>query len=545
MHNFNILTRRGFFDRSFKIGLGVALATLTDIPLIMKRALAEGSIGINGKKLLFIFLRGANDGLNSLVPVMDSSYATSRPVIGIPKDSTLDYTQTGACDFFPSGTTPTFSYANAIRTGNGFAALHPSLKFLAPVYNAGDLALVHRVAYPNQSRSHFDSQAYWENAAPNNKLITDGIFYRTMIQSGLATTSPLTGVSIQSALPASLQGTGAAMTNLVDPTRYNLLGIPNTTAGNYKADHALYASDQFPFADKMDRDLLNLQHKNLTDTLAIFAGIDFSETGNTFVDDPNTDGDTSSYYLFPTENQKNGGAYLNGRTNDTTKYVVDTGAYTLFQNLKAAALVLNKTDAVIAGTEFSGFDTHQTQGGVTGTHANLQRRIGWAMYALRKYFTNYGRGSNAPSSSAKVNWNDIIIVTLSEFGRTTVQNGSNGTDHAEAGVMFIGGGAVNGYNKGTPHSGIFACSPGDSFNGHSLPWLTGPTGSMFGASNRYLQRAVDYRSVLGKLIRDHLGATQNQLNQIIPGYATPGENLLSGGVSSIDGGSIFGELPIV
>jgi hypothetical protein len=47
------------------------------------------------------------------------------------------------------------------------------------------------------------------------------------------------------------------------------------------------------------------------------------------------------------------------------------------------------------------------------------------------------------------------------------------------------------------------------------------------------------------LIRDHLGATQNQLNQIIPGYAVAGEHLLSGGTSSIDGVPIFGELPII
>jgi hypothetical protein len=68
---------------------------------------------------------------------------------------------------------------------------------------------------------------------------------------------------------------------------------------------------------------------------------------------------------------------------------------------------------------------------------------------------------------------------------------------------------------------------------------------MFGASSRYLKRAVDYRSVLGKLIRDHLGATQNQLNQIIPGYAVSGEHLLDGGASSVDLVPIFGELPIV
>ena len=230
MDTFNILTRRAFLDRSVKIGLGVALATLTDIPLIMKRALAEGTIGLNGKKLLFIFLRGANDSLNSVIPIQDSAYNTDiypttgtviRPNIAIAKDTinAIDYSASGPCFdatqysldtngllVSRAAADATFSYNKAITLGNGFAALHPSLKFLAPVYNAGDLALVHRVAYPNQSRSHFDSQNYWESAAPNNKLVTDGIFYRTIIQSGLANTSPLTGVSIQSGLPYSLRG---------------------------------------------------------------------------------------------------------------------------------------------------------------------------------------------------------------------------------------------------------------------------------------------------------------------------------------------------
>ena len=173
MQHFNILTRRGFFDRSFKLGLGVALSTLVDIPLVVKRALAEGTIGVPGangktKKLLFIFLRGANDALNSVIPIQDSAYATSRPTLKIPPDPLTDYLATGSCDFpiNSAPADPTFGYANAIRLGNGFAALHPSLKFLAPVYNVGELALIHRVGYPKQSRSHFDSQNYWETGTP-------------------------------------------------------------------------------------------------------------------------------------------------------------------------------------------------------------------------------------------------------------------------------------------------------------------------------------------------------------------------------------------
>lgn len=235
MHNFNVYSRRNFLDRSFKTSLGVALATLTDIPFVMKRALAEGSIGLNGKKVLFLWLRFGNDGINNIIPIEDSTYNAIRPTIGIAKDDIATnpshpnynpafYSQTGDCfdatryadvgGTLRTSNDDTFSYTRAIRAGNGFAALHPSLKFLAPVYNAGDLSLLHRVAYPKQSRSHFDSQNYWENGNPNNNLSKDGIFYRTIMESGLANTAPLTGISVQSALPLILRGSKAAMTNL-------------------------------------------------------------------------------------------------------------------------------------------------------------------------------------------------------------------------------------------------------------------------------------------------------------------------------------------
>ena len=69
---------------------------------------------------------------------------------------------------------------------------------------------------------------------------------------------------------------------------------------------------------------------------------------------------------------------------------------------------------------------------------------------------------------------------------------------------------------------------------------------MFGVgSGRYLKRACDYRSILGELIRDHLGATQGQLDRIIPGYADPGEHLATGGTSSLDGTPILGEIGLV
>ncbi|MGC3956597.1 MAG: DUF1501 domain-containing protein [Verrucomicrobiota bacterium] len=573
MNNFNIYSRRTFLSRSAKIGMATALSTLVDIPFVMKRALAEGSIGLNGKKVLFIWLRFGNDGLNNIIPVGDVAYtgdggsiASIRPNIGILRESGVNYGVTGTC-FDPTlysadgAFTPrtsddsTFSYTNAIRTGNGFAALHPALKFLAPVYNAGDLALLHRVAYPKQSRSHFDSQNYWENGNPNNNLSKDGIFYRTIIESGLANTSPLTGISIQSALPLILRGSAAAMTNLTSPTRYDLLGVPSGTGDN-KAFNAIAQANYAPFAEKLSREMLDLQYENMTNTLRIFGNLDFSDAGNTFRDNIATDSDSDwynahgnqGYYLFPTSDNKNGGyeRTVGGATNTAKRVVPQNQQSGFFANLKAAAMILNKTDAIIAGTELGGFDTHGTQGAATGTHANLLQCVGWSMYALQKYFTLY---------ADKATWENIVVVTLSEFGRTAVENADKGTDHAEAGVMYVAGGNVRGYGAGNA-SGVFGCSQADP-----IPWIPGlktnslaTCGTMFAAgfpnstspvSAGYLRRAIDYRSVLGEVIRKHLGSTQGQLDRIIPGYGKSGEALLAGGNSSVDGVQIRGELGLL
>src|SRR6266508_2295691 len=121
--HFHILSRRSFLSQSFKTSMAVALSTLADIPFVMKRALAEGSIGLNGKKVLFIWLRGANDSLNSVIPILDPAYASSRPTLAIPTDSGTSYSATGPCDFPEAGAASIYdNYPFAIRTGNGFAA---------------------------------------------------------------------------------------------------------------------------------------------------------------------------------------------------------------------------------------------------------------------------------------------------------------------------------------------------------------------------------------------------------------------------------------
>jgi uncharacterized protein (DUF1501 family) len=172
------------------------------------------------------------------------------------------------------------------------------------------------------------------------------------------------------------------------------------------------------------------------------------------------------------------------------------------------------------------------------------RRVGWAMYALRKYFMNH---------SDKVDWNNLVVITLSEFGRTSKQNSSTGTDHAEAGVMFVAGGSVKGYGKNGRVSGVFNCAGAVDPIYNPLVWNTGLSGSLFTISGNYVRRTTDFRQVLGRIIRKHLGAqfdeanpyAPSQLGRIIPGYTSTAEKLFLGGLSTIDSTTIAPEIDFI
>ena len=138
------------------------------------------------------------------------------------------------------------------------------------------------------------------------------------------------------------------------------------------------------------------------------------------------------------------------------------------------------------GLNIGGWDTHVRQGQLYGKHADLLGNVANAFQAFYRDMQDQ--------------WEDVIIVTMTEFGRTSKENGSRGTDHAEAAAMFVAGGGVKG--------GVYNC---DQKN-----WKNG---DIFNTKGRYLSRKSDFRSVFGEIFTDHFGNSQNQLNQVIPTYS--------------------------
>src|SRR5690348_3457784 len=126
-----MLTRR-FFLR----GSAIAMAGMGAAPMWLARAAAAESR--KNKTLVAIFLRGAADGLNIVVPFGEKRYAELRPTIGIQP---------------PSGGTNTFNSAIDL---DGRFGLHPQLQPLKSLWDKDTLAIVEATGSPDPTRSHFD-----------------------------------------------------------------------------------------------------------------------------------------------------------------------------------------------------------------------------------------------------------------------------------------------------------------------------------------------------------------------------------------------------
>ncbi|MDA9159328.1 DUF1501 domain-containing protein [Rhodobacteraceae bacterium] len=96
----------------------------------------------NGRRLILVELSGANDGLNTLVPIKDERYRELRPKIGLLKHEVFDLDQE--------------------------LALHSAMKPLDAAWQAGDMAVLQGLGYSGQNRSHFKSIAIWETGGDGN-----------------------------------------------------------------------------------------------------------------------------------------------------------------------------------------------------------------------------------------------------------------------------------------------------------------------------------------------------------------------------------------
>ncbi|NDJ22904.1 DUF1501 domain-containing protein [Nostoc sp. B(2019)] len=134
------------------------------------------------KRLIVIFLRGAVDGLNVVVPYSETAYYQARPQIAIPQPGKNG----GVLDL------------------DGRFGLHPALAPLMPLWQEGSLAFVHACGSPDPTRSHFDAQQYIESATPGDKYTQDGWMNRLL--GVISNKTPIQAVSVGETTPLIFSG---------------------------------------------------------------------------------------------------------------------------------------------------------------------------------------------------------------------------------------------------------------------------------------------------------------------------------------------------
>src|SRR6202158_5658103 len=322
---------------------------------------------------------------------------------------------------------------------DGFFGLHPSLAPLGPLFQKGRLPIVRAAGSPDTPRSHFDAQDYMESGTPGVKSTDDGWLNRTVQSAREENSSPFRAVAMGPNLPLTLRGPAPAIA-LADVKQFRVLSESKAVQGGFEA---LYAQT-------VDRVLRGTG----TET---FEAIEMLRKA-----DPSR---------FQPEN---GADYPKGRVGQTLQQV--------------SQLIKSDIGMEVSFVDTGGWDNHVNEGGAQGQMANLLRELGQGLAALHRDLGD--------------RMEDIVVVTMSEFGRPAHERGNRGTDHGHANCMFVMGGPVKGGK-------VYGKWPG-----------LGPEQLNEG---RDLALTTDFRSVLGEVISGHLGS--NNLKTVFPGFNS-GEKFL-------------------
>ena len=416
---------RRFFLKSGGVAL-VSIGAAMTSPSFLTRALAQTSEKGRRKILIAVFQRGAMDGLNAVVPYAEQDYYNLRSSIAVPRPGAggAQPNQTPAIDL------------------DGFFALHPALASFKPIYDSGQLAIIHASGSPDNTRSHFDAQDYMESATPGVKSTTDGWLNRYLQSNGAAESSPFRGVAMGPTLPRVMQGKASAiaMNNINDFT---------IRAGGGETGQAVQGGFEAMYSQTVN-DALRGAGKETFDAMKLLKRVN-----------------PAQYKPSPDA------VYPRGAFGDRLRQV--------------AQLIKSDIGLEIAFTDIGGWDTHANQGSSQG---QLAARL-----------TEFAQGLSALHTDLKERADDVVILTMTEFGRTARENGNRGTDHGHASVMFALGGSVKGGK-------VYGKWPG--LKSHQL------------YEGRDLAITTDFRDVFAELAKTHLGATD--LNAIFPGYQINASN---------------------
>jgi uncharacterized protein (DUF1501 family) len=302
--------------------------------------------------------------------------------------------------------------------------LHPSLKALKPLWDAKQLAPICNTGSPHDTRSHFDAQDFMEYAAPGSRTIKAGWLNRYLEATKGKDEKKddkftLRALAMQPLLPRACRGC------------YPVLAVPERNVLNNEKVLDTFGEMYGSGMESREEDPVVAAGQDTIETLKRYKEAVAKHRGERKVTYP--------------------GGGLGSKLQDIAS-VIHAGV-----GLEVASL------------DVGGWDHHANEGGSEGTLATMLKNVGDSLAAFAQ---DMGDGLS-----------NVMVLVMTEFGRTCRENGNRGTDHGHGGLMLALGGAVKG---GKVHGKWTSLEDKDLYQARDLPVTT------------------DFRDVFCEVLRSHM-----------------------------------------
>lgn len=350
--------------------------------------LPAGACNVGDRVIVYVFLFGGNDGINTVVPMDQYNvYAQARPTIRLAQNQLINLDNTLPID--------------------RQVGLHPALQPFKALYDQGHMKLIQAVSYPQPNKSHFRS----------SELLMTG-------QDGSANgavENPNGWIAnyLQNRYP---EYAGLPLPSMPDPLaiQFGSPGSSSSLGFKHDLEHAmetiLYGQDPAGFYSKVaglsGEPVVNFPNSEYGDLLQYIAGVEAS----------------TNAYAGTISARFNSGANAGSVNYENNQ---------LARMLRSVArLISGGCQTKIYMTGMGGWDTHNNQvasgNSALGGHANNLGRVANAIKAFQDDLEAQGLAEK------------VVTVVFSEFGRKVTENGNRGTDHGTLSPMFVFGKHVEG-----------------------------------------------------------------------------------------------------
>ena len=302
--------------------------------------------------------------------------------------------------------------------------LNPALTAFKDLFDDGSLGIMNGVGYPNPDRSHFRSMDIWQTASNSNEYVNNGWLGRYLDAQCSGCDKPVQALEIDDVLSLSLKGEKMNGIAMRDPKRL------------YNTSHEKYFKDVLAqHKEGAGEQPVDYLYKTMAETLS------------------------SAGYIFE-----------QSKLRPTTAQYPTTG---LGQSLKTiSSLIFSDINTKVYYVSLGSFDTHVGQEG-------QQKRLFTEMNDAVKAFVADLKANNR--------FQDVMLMTFSEFGRRVTQNASGGTDHGTANNMFFVSGALQQKGVLNPMPNLADLQDGD------------------------LKHSVDFKDVYATVLKKWLKADDEQI----------------------------------